>query len=281
MYRFSKKARMSSLIKIRPVGAELFRPDRQTDRLKDRHEEANSHFFSILQTRLKIKLRGRTCLCLCVCIYMCIYIRICVYIYVCVYIYIRICVCVFYICVYVYIHIYVYIYICVHIYAYMCVCLCFIYVYVYIHIYVYIYTYMCVYIYVYVCIYMCIYIRMYVCVCLCMFCHLLNRIFGVGVVTRLREGRSRVRIPAGTRCSALLHSDETGCEGHLAFYSWSTGALSPRSKRSGRETDTLLPVMSWLRLSGVRGIPPLPLYVLWRVQGQLCPLPFTIYSFIF
>jgi hypothetical protein len=37
---FRKKALISSFIKIRPVGAELFHADRRTDG----HDEANSHF---------------------------------------------------------------------------------------------------------------------------------------------------------------------------------------------------------------------------------------------
>jgi len=50
-------------MKIRQVGAQLLRADRQTDR----HEEANSRFFAILRTRLTnwslstlLQLRGRT-----------------------------------------------------------------------------------------------------------------------------------------------------------------------------------------------------------------------------
>jgi len=37
-------------MKFRPVGAELFVTDRQTDR----HEEANNHVFAVLRTRLKM-----------------------------------------------------------------------------------------------------------------------------------------------------------------------------------------------------------------------------------
>jgi hypothetical protein len=43
-----KKTGIPNLMKIRPVGAELFHADgwthRHADRQKDRHEEANSHF---------------------------------------------------------------------------------------------------------------------------------------------------------------------------------------------------------------------------------------------
>jgi len=35
---------MSNLIKIRPVGAELFHVDGRTDGRTDRHDEANSRF---------------------------------------------------------------------------------------------------------------------------------------------------------------------------------------------------------------------------------------------
>jgi len=44
-------------MQIRPVGAELFRADRQTDTPvcgpTDRHDEANSRFFAILRTGIK------------------------------------------------------------------------------------------------------------------------------------------------------------------------------------------------------------------------------------
>jgi len=40
LYRFSKNTQMSNFMKIRPVGAELFHRDGQTDR----HDEANSRF---------------------------------------------------------------------------------------------------------------------------------------------------------------------------------------------------------------------------------------------
>jgi hypothetical protein len=43
-----EKTQMSSLIKIRPVGAELSHADGQTDG----HDEANSRVFAILRTRL-------------------------------------------------------------------------------------------------------------------------------------------------------------------------------------------------------------------------------------
>jgi len=50
---FSKKKniQISNSMKNCPVRAELFHVDRQTDR----HDVANSRFFAILQTRLKMK----------------------------------------------------------------------------------------------------------------------------------------------------------------------------------------------------------------------------------
>jgi len=39
-------------MKIRPVGTKLFHADRRSDRQTDRHDEANSRFFAILQTRI-------------------------------------------------------------------------------------------------------------------------------------------------------------------------------------------------------------------------------------
>ena len=48
---FRKKAQISNFIKIRPVGAELFHANRQTDR--HGHDKANSRNFAILRKRLK------------------------------------------------------------------------------------------------------------------------------------------------------------------------------------------------------------------------------------
>ena len=42
--RFSKKFQIINFMKIRPVGAELFHADRQTDRQTERHDETNSRF---------------------------------------------------------------------------------------------------------------------------------------------------------------------------------------------------------------------------------------------
>jgi hypothetical protein len=47
--RFSKNNQISNFMKIRPVGAEFFHANGQTDR----HDEANSRFFAIGRTRLK------------------------------------------------------------------------------------------------------------------------------------------------------------------------------------------------------------------------------------
>ena len=41
---FSKNTQISDFMKIHPVGAELFREDRQTDRQMDRRDKANSCF---------------------------------------------------------------------------------------------------------------------------------------------------------------------------------------------------------------------------------------------
>jgi hypothetical protein len=45
--RYSKNTRILNVMKISPVGAELFHADRQT------YDEASSHFLAILQTRVK------------------------------------------------------------------------------------------------------------------------------------------------------------------------------------------------------------------------------------
>jgi len=44
-----KSSQISYIVKIHPVGAELFHMDVRTER----HDEANSHFLQILRTRLK------------------------------------------------------------------------------------------------------------------------------------------------------------------------------------------------------------------------------------
>jgi hypothetical protein len=49
--RFSKNTRILNVVKIRPVGAELFHADGRTDR--QTYDEASSHFFAVLQTRVK------------------------------------------------------------------------------------------------------------------------------------------------------------------------------------------------------------------------------------
>jgi hypothetical protein len=53
-----KKTQISNVMKFRSVGAELFHVDRQTDVRTygetDGHDEANSCFFAILRTYLKV-----------------------------------------------------------------------------------------------------------------------------------------------------------------------------------------------------------------------------------
>jgi hypothetical protein len=44
-------------MKIRPVGSELFRANRQADGEKDRHSETDISFSKFLLTRLKIKMK--------------------------------------------------------------------------------------------------------------------------------------------------------------------------------------------------------------------------------
>jgi hypothetical protein len=48
-----KKALISSYINIRPVTAELFHTDRQTDRRTDGHDEANRSFCNFANTPKK------------------------------------------------------------------------------------------------------------------------------------------------------------------------------------------------------------------------------------
>jgi hypothetical protein len=47
--RFLKNTRISNVMKIRPVGAELFHTDRRTDWQRDRHDEANSRFSQLCE----------------------------------------------------------------------------------------------------------------------------------------------------------------------------------------------------------------------------------------
>jgi hypothetical protein len=58
LHRYLKNTKMSNLIKIYPLTAELFHGDiragGRTDGHKDRHDEANS-LFLILLTRLKLE----------------------------------------------------------------------------------------------------------------------------------------------------------------------------------------------------------------------------------
>jgi hypothetical protein len=49
---------MSNFMKIRPVGAQLFRADRWTD-AQDKHAEANSRFSQFWETRLKKVKEGK------------------------------------------------------------------------------------------------------------------------------------------------------------------------------------------------------------------------------
>ena len=52
---FEKKAQISSFIKIRPVGAELFHVDGSTDRRTDGHDEANSRFSQFCERASKYR----------------------------------------------------------------------------------------------------------------------------------------------------------------------------------------------------------------------------------
>jgi hypothetical protein len=47
--RFLKYPQILNLVKIRPVGAELFYVDGDTDRWTDRHEEANSQILQFCE----------------------------------------------------------------------------------------------------------------------------------------------------------------------------------------------------------------------------------------
>jgi len=71
----------------------------------------------------------------------------------------------------------------------------------------------------------------------------------VGVVTRLRAGRSGVRIPVGPEYFYLLQFVHTGFEAQTVSYSIGTGALSHRqSGRSAKLTTRLIRVLR-LRLA--------------------------------
>ena len=51
--QFFKNTQVSNLMKIRPVGTELFRATRRTEGRTDGHDEANSHFSQFLRTPQK------------------------------------------------------------------------------------------------------------------------------------------------------------------------------------------------------------------------------------
>ena len=46
---FSKNPQISSFVKIRPLGAEIFHADEQTDRQTDRQVEANNRFMQFCE----------------------------------------------------------------------------------------------------------------------------------------------------------------------------------------------------------------------------------------
>jgi hypothetical protein len=94
----------------------------------------------------------------------------------------------------------------------------------------------------------------------------------VSIVTRLRAGRSRVRIPAGARSFYLLRNIQTVSAAHPASNSIGTGTTFPGGiLRSGCEAIARFHLMRRQRMSG--SMPLLPLYVLmaWTATG----LPFT------
>jgi hypothetical protein len=80
---------------------------------------------------------------------------------------------------------------------------------------------------------------------------------GVRIVTMLRTGRSRVRIPEGARDFSFLQNVLTG-SGYWGSF--------PGIKRPGREVTLSLYLVLRLGMSG--GIPLLPLYALsvWTVK---------------
>ena len=57
---FSKNTQISYLMKMRPVGIELFYADGQTDRQTDRHDEANSRFWCMCDRASYMKMTRRT-----------------------------------------------------------------------------------------------------------------------------------------------------------------------------------------------------------------------------
>lgn len=88
----------------------------------------------------------------------------------------------------------------------------------------------------------------------------------ISIVTRVRAGRSGVRIPAGVRDKTLLQDVRNFSATHKAS-SVSTGGGDKVT--GGVSVTTCLHVMSWLRVSGA--IPPLPLYALMSCVETALP----------
>jgi len=91
----------------------------------------------------------------------------------------------------------------------------------------------------------------------------------VSTAVRLGAGRTRARIPAGSRNFSLLHNAQTGCGAHSAFYSAGVVVLSWRQRGVAMRLITHLHLMARLRISGVT---PLLLQAFMAWTGTTLPL---------
>jgi hypothetical protein len=87
------------------------------------------------------------------------------------------------------------------------------------------------------------------------------------VQQRATAWKDEVRFRAGTRDFSLLHSVQTASEVYPASYPKATGALSPKLKKPGRESDHSPP--SNVEVNNGGALPPFPYTSYWRGAEQI------------
>jgi hypothetical protein len=96
----------------------------------------------------------------------------------------------------------------------------------------------------------------------------MSRVGVVGIGTRLRAGRTTVRIPVEARDSPLLRNVQTGSGHHPAYYSMGTGDLSLAYSDQRLKLTTHLPLLPRLRMGGAT--PMFRLYALKAWTETTC-----------